>query len=282
MSIEALKPFFSEMRRELAQTSADFDRWRVTMGTAAGDDPLLMEAVEDYSTQLERIGQTAEMIGMAGLSAWCTVLNNILPGVIFMDGDARLQACQHLASWPPLMDAYLEAPADFNASMALAEFFASPVFAESFDETASMALIESLTAPPIVPEELMAQLASAEAPVNVSPADISLTVPENADRDVYNAFIDEAPGNVEQFSALTSKIAAGQADINDLRSAKRIAHSFKGSANIVGIRGIAALGHHTEDVLEYFEKNPLKPPRALGRTLVAASDCLAQMVGFLR
>jgi chemotaxis protein histidine kinase CheA/ActR/RegA family two-component response regulator len=282
MSIEALKPFFSEMRRELAQTSADFDRWRVTMGTAAGDDPLLMEAVEDYSTQLERIGQTAEMIGMAGLSAWCTALNNILPSVIFMDGDARLQACQHLASWPPLMDAYLEAPADFNASMALAEFFASPVFSESFDETASMALIESLTAPPIVPEELMAQLASAEAPVNVSHADISLAVPENADRDVYNAFIDEAPGNVEQFSALTSKIAAGLADIDDLRSAKRIAHSFKGSANIVGIRGIATLGHHTEDVLEYFEKNPLKTPRALGRTLVAASDCLAQMVGFLR
>jgi len=128
----------------------------------------------------------------------------------------------------------------------------------------------------------MAQLASAEAPVSVSIEDISLAVPDNADRDVYDAFIDEAPNNVEQFSALTSKIAAGQADVEDLRSAKRIAHSFKGSANIVGIRGIATLGHHTEDVLEYFEKNPVKPPRALGQTLVTASDCLAQMVGFLR
>jgi chemosensory pili system protein ChpA (sensor histidine kinase/response regulator) len=67
-----------------------------------------------------------------------------------------------------------------------------------------------------------------------------------------------------------------------MRTAKRIAHSFKGSANIVGIRGIAALGHHTEDVLEYFEQNPVKPPRALGRALVAASDCLAQMVSYLR
>jgi len=87
----------------------------------------------------------------------------------------------------------------------------------------------------------MAQLAQADAPVSVSVEDISLAVPDNADRDVYNAFIDEAPGNVEQFSALTSRIAAGHADVDDLRSAKRIAHSFKGSANIVGIRGIATL-----------------------------------------
>lgn len=252
------------------------------MATAAGDDPLLMEALEDYATQLERIGQTAEMIGMTGLSAWCAALNGILPGVIFLEGEARLQACQHLAAWPVLVDQYLQDPADFDASMALAEYLASPSFAQPFDENASIALIESLTAPPVVPEELMAQLASAEAPVSVSIEDVSLAVPDNADRDVYNAFIDEAPGNAEEFSALTSRIAAGHADINDLRSAKRIAHSFKGSANIVGIRGIATLGHHTEDVLEYFEKNPVKPPRALGRSLVAASDCLAQMVGYLR
>lgn len=282
MSIAALTSFFSEMRRELAQTAPDFERWIATMATAAGDDPLLMESLEDYATQLERIGQTAELIGMAGLSAWCATLNGILPGVIFLEGDARTRACQHLASWPALVDQYLDKPADFDASMALAEYLASPAFAQPFDENASIALIESLTAPPVVPEELMAQLASAEAPVSVNIEDISLAVPENADRDVYDAFIDEAPGNVEQFSALTSKIAAGLADVEDMRSAKRIAHSFKGSANIVGIRGIATLGHHTEDVLEYFEKNPVKPPRALGRTLVAASDCLAQMVGYLR
>ncbi len=252
------------------------------MASASGDDPLLMEALESYATQLERISQTTELIGMTGLSAWCAALNGILPGVIFLEGEARSQACRHLASWPALVDQYLEKPADFDASMALAEYLASPAFAQPFDENASIALIESLTAPPVVPEELMAQLASAEAPVSVSIEDISLAVPDNADRDVYHAFIDEAPGNVEQFSALTSKIAAGLADVEDMRSAKRIAHSFKGSANIVGIRGIATLGHHTEDVLEYFEKNPVKPPRALGRTLVSASDCLAQMVGYLR
>ena len=100
MSIAALTPFFSEMRRELAQTAPDFERWIAAMATAAGDDPLLMEALEDYATQLERIGQTAELIGMTGLSAWCATLNGILPGVIFLEGDARfagLPASGHLA-----------------------------------------------------------------------------------------------------------------------------------------------------------------------------------------
>ncbi|MBI5429288.1 MAG: response regulator [Nitrosomonadales bacterium] len=282
MSIEALTPFFSEMRKELAQTAPDFERWITTMATAAGDDPLLMEALENYAAQLERIGQTAEMIGMPGLNAWCNSLSAILPGIIFMEGEARAQACQQLLGWPELLDRYLQEPGNFDASMALAEYLSAPCFAQPFDENASLGLVESLTTPPAVPEELTAQLAEAGAPVSVGVGDVSLAVPENADRDVYDAFIDEAPHNVEQFSALASRIAAGQADVNDMRSAKRIAHSFKGSANIVGIRGIAALGHHTEDVLEYFEKNPVKPPRALGRSLVAASDCLAQMVGYLR
>ncbi|MHB1237988.1 MAG: hybrid sensor histidine kinase/response regulator [Gallionella sp.] len=282
MSIEALTPFFSEMRKELAQTTADFERWTNAMAAAANDDPQLMEALEDYATQLERIGQTAGLIGLAGLGAWCAALNGILPGIILLQQDARALACRHLAGWPALVDGYLQDPANFNASMALAEYLSNPLFAQSFDESARLDLIELLTTPPLVPEELVAQLDEADTPASVSIEDISLAVPENADREVYDAFLDEAPGNVEQFAALTSRIAAGHADIDDMRNAKRIAHSFKGSASIVGIRGVAALGHHTEDVLEYFEKNPVKPPRALGRSLVMASDCLAQMVGYLR
>ncbi|HEY0665212.1 MAG TPA: response regulator [Gallionella sp.] len=270
------------MRNELAHTAQDFERWLGIMATAPGDDPQLMEALESYAGQLERIGQTAEMIGMPGLNAWCNALNGILPSVIFMQGETRASACKALEAWPPLVDRYLQEPGNFDASMALAEYLSSPGLAQPHAENDSLALLESLTIPPVVPEELMSQLTQAEAPASVTRDDISLTVPDNADRDVYDAFIDEAPANVEQFSALATKIASGQADADDMRSAKRIAHSFKGSANIVGIRGIATLGHHTEDVLEYFEKNPVRPPRALGKTLVAASDCLAQMVGYLR
>lgn len=282
MSPEALVPFFNEMRKELAQTTADFGRWAGTMAAAADGDPQLLEALESYVSQLERIGLTAELIGMPGLKAWCGALNERLASIVMLAADDRSQACRYLEIWPALVDGYLQQPADFDASLALAEYLSNPLLGQPLEQEASISLVESLTAPLAIPDELLAQLADAEAPVNVSIEDTSLAVPENADRAVYDAFLDEAPGSLEQFAALTSRIAAGHADIDDMRNAKRIAHSFKGSANIVGIRGIAALGHHTEDVLEYFEKNPVKPPRALGQALVMASDCLAQMVGYLR
>jgi len=282
MSISALAPFLSEMRRELSQTAPDLERLVITLSTAAGDDPSLMDALEEYAVQLERIGQTAELIGMPGLSTWCAALSGILPGIAFLEGEARSHAVKQLEVWPALVDVYLQKPAELEVSMALAEYLSSPAFGPPADEGAGRKILIALTTQPVVPEELMAQLAKAEEAVSVTSADVSLAVSGTVDPDVYQAFIDEAPNNLEMFAALTSRIAAGTADASDMRSAKRIAHSFKGSANIVGIRGIAALGHHTEDVLEYFEQNPVKPPRALGQALVAASDCLAQMVGCLR
>jgi len=75
-----------------------------------------------------------------------------------LEGDARTKACQQLLAWPAIVDRYLQQPSDFEASMALAEYLSVPSFGQTFDESASLALIESLTSPPVVPEELMAQL----------------------------------------------------------------------------------------------------------------------------
>jgi len=270
------------MRSELAQIAPSFEEWIATLSTASADDPALIEALESFSGQLERIGLTSEMIGMLGLKDWCTAFSAMVPNVVLLEGEARQKICKYLADWIPLADEYLKEPSAEAASLALVKYLSNPELPQPLDGNTGSTLLESLKAPPVIPEELMAEVAKAEAPITVSIEDVSLVIPEGADQDVYNAFIDEAPSKVEEFSALTSKIAAGNADAEDMRTAKRIAHSFKGSANIVGIRGIAALGHHTEDVLEYFEKNMVKPPRALAKSLIVASDCMAQMVGFLR
>jgi chemosensory pili system protein ChpA (sensor histidine kinase/response regulator) len=282
MVSSTLSPFFSEMRKELAQTLPDLERWLGVVAASAADDTQAVDALESYSAQLERVGQTSEMIGLSGLALWCGTLNSMLPGILLLAEDACRQVVVHLSAWPKLLDQYLQDPANFEASLALLEHLAHPGLAPAQDESATAQLLEKLTTLPVIPEELLSELEQANAPVTISVEDVSLLLPKGADCGVYETFIDEAPSNLEQFSALTAKIAVGLAGTDDLRNAKRIAHSFKGSANIAGIRGIAALGHHTEDVLEYFEHNPVKPPRALGRALVAASDCLAQMVGFLR
>jgi len=120
------------------------------------------------------------------LSAWCAALNGILPGVIFLEGEVRLQACQQLAAWPTLVDQYLHDPLismprlrSPNIWLALPSHSLSTKCQHRPDRIIDRA--------PVVPEELMVQLANSDAPVSVSIEDISLAVPDNADRDVYNA-----------------------------------------------------------------------------------------------
>jgi len=63
--------------------------------------------------------------------------------------------------------------------------------------------------------------------------------------------------------------------------AQRIAHTLKGSANIIGIRGIASLAHHLEDILEYLFENRVPPPKPLTDTMIEAADTLEIMVSSL-
>lgn len=277
-----IAPFLAELRKEVAATRDDFALWLNTLGTASAEDPALFEALESYAGQVDRLGQTGQMIGLEGVHTWCQQLLLMLPDVVMQEGPQRAQLAQHLTHWPPLLDLYLQQPSELDPALALAEYLTGQPWPNSPDEVQQVAIIEALVAPPVIPEGLLGELESAAAPVEISAHDVSLTLPEDADQQVYHAFIDEAPANVEMFAHLAQQIAAGHGSVEDMRNAKRIAHSFKGSANIVGIRGIAALGHHTEDILEYFEQQSKTPPAAIANTLVRASDCLSQMVGHLR
>ncbi len=282
MAQSPMTPFLDEMRKELALAGPDFGTWLATIASASAEDAAFMEAFESYGGQVERIGMTAEMLGMPGLNTWCGHLNAMLMSVAMLEPAQREQASTYLRQWPTLVDGYLSAPADFDASLAMAEYLTIQASPQPLDETVGIELIGQLTTEPVLPAELAADMEAVNRPAEVALTDVSLALSEDADRDVYNAFIVEAPGNLATFAELTSHIARGNASVDDFRNAKRIAHSLKGSASIVGLRGIASLGHYTEDVLEFFEQNPIKPPRAIGIALADASDCLSQMVGFLQ
>lgn len=59
--------------------------------------------------------------------------------------------------------------------------------------------------------------------------------------------------------------------------ARRIAHTLKGAGNTVGVRGIATLTHHMEDILQALSKHGVLPNRPLADTLLNAADCLETM-----
>ena len=273
-----IEEFLLALVAEIDGAAGDIGNWSAVLAGPATDDAAFMEALEAYSGQLERLGETSTMLGLNGLAGWCTHYAAGLMGIAQVAPAERTAHLGFLAAWPDRWRAWLAAPAGFEESMALAEHLAQAPAGCAPAEEASLALMEQLMAPPELPAELAAAAEEAIAEVVVTEADVSLELADTADPDVYAAFIDEAADNATALSTLMFKMADGAASAEDMVNAKRIAHSFKGSANIVGIRGIASMAHQAEDLLEVIERDPANAPQPVKTALADAAACIEQMV----
>ncbi|HEY8050274.1 MAG TPA: ATP-binding protein, partial [Ramlibacter sp.] len=96
---------------------------------------------------------------------------------------------------------------------------------------------------------------------------------------LLEGFQHEAPEQARYLVHLARNMASGQGDSSDVIAAKRTAHTLKGSGAIIGLRGIASLAHHLEDILEHFEEAGSQVARPVAEALLDAAFCLEQMVG---
>jgi chemotaxis protein histidine kinase CheA/ActR/RegA family two-component response regulator len=243
---------------------------------AGGDDARL--ARESYEGQVERLAATAALMGMQGLEICCAKVREGLLVLDLDDAHAVSASRAFFDRWPELVIAYLAKSGDEEACNALARHFSTVPGAADDGSVADLALL--LSAPP----DLTAEIRDASGPARPTVAaedDVSLILPADLDQSMFEGFMQEAPGHAAEFSKLVGRIVAGKGSAEVLKEAKRIAHTFKGSANIVGIKGIARLGHHTEDVLEYLQDHPEALSPALGNTLLDVAGCLEQMVCYL-
>ncbi len=108
----------------------------------------------------------------------------------------------------------------------------------------------------------------------------SLEIPEDADPSVVNHLLRELPLLSAAFSLAIERAHDGARD--ELAEAQRIAHTLKGAANTVGVRGIATLTHQLEDLLQLLEidtagDRPAALSTEAGEVLSRAADCLADM-----
>lgn len=268
---ELIRALQAEVEGIAGDLSANFS------AMAAGGDGVL-PARESYQSQVERLAATAALLGMQGLEICCAKVREALL-VLDPDDSAAVSASRGFFDrWPELVITYLAKPGDSAACNALAGHFAAAPGSADDGSVADLALL--LSAPP----DLTAEIRDAAGPARPTVAaedDVSLILPADLDPSMFEGFMQEAPGHAAEFSKLVGRIVAGKGSPEVLKEAKRIAHTFKGSANIVGIKGIARLGHHTEDVLEYLQDHPEALSPALGNTLLDVAACLEQMVCYL-
>ncbi len=231
------------------------------------------EAWSGYTEYLERLGEASASINLTGLQQACAYLYTNLLELAAQGGPLHPEQQRVVGAWPALALSYLRAPDDRSTCEALTRHLQETHWPQPLAAADATALSDLLLAPKLVTEE-----AEVEArPQQAQPGDVSLELPADVNQDLLDGLLQELPQQAADFSTAIQRLAAGDGQLTDVEVARRIAHTLKGAGNTVGVRGIATLTHHMEDILQALSKHGVLPNRPLADTLLNAADCLETM-----
>jgi len=244
---------------------------------ALEDEAARKTASAQYLEEIRRIGSAAEVLGLEGVAGLhrliernvqaVLVLTNLSPEVQFI-----------LERWPQLLRDYLRTPNNVDTAQALAFLFTDPNCPEPIDSDSAEALQAILLNASL---EQMAERLAEDNPARATeamPEDVVLDIPADVNPRLVQAFLGECPPQAAHFSATLQQVIQGEAGVETLNEVRRVVHSIKGAANTVGVRGVANITHHMEDILELMAANSIRPEGALARLLMQAADCLEMML----
>lgn len=261
---------------ELHDITPDIGQLAQTVVSADGDE--LARAVADYDELVARVGTVSRELGLQGLVLICEFVSKNLSLAAQRSPDDRADTLEVLGGWTRAVIEHLAQPKNDALCIAVVDYLEKQNWPEPLHYRELRDMIEGLTQELEVSGDYEVEAREIEA----SPEDVSLNMSEDASPELVEAFFAESPGHAETFSHLVEAISRGDEIQANVEAAQRIAHTLKGSGNLVGVKGIANLAHHIEDIFEYIAKNRMTPPPALAGSLQEAADCLEAMLESLQ
>jgi len=241
------------------------------------DDPLSAEEdSQETQEHLERFASAAETVGFAGLSRMSQWVDANIRQLLSQSPALTAVHLDLLAEWLAEVKRYLVAFNDSDAGLNLLAQLQRPQWPLPLSAEDGAALLEQLRG-------VDASEWSKDEPVReqvATAADVSLRLPDDVNRELLDILLQELPTYTQQFSESVQRLQS-EGSLQDIELAQRLAHTLKGSANTVGIKGVAVLTHHLEDILLVCAKERKLPGPALLNTLVDATDCLESMTDAL-
>jgi chemotaxis protein histidine kinase CheA/CheY-like chemotaxis protein len=273
-----LKDLIGAFASEIERSQAEMERNLEDLAKLEIGDPAFLDALEQYSGETQRMGEAADYAGFPGLQHVCQhVLENCLM-LAAKAPDERIAMINFLHDWPPLIVHYLRNLSDPSSAAGLIDYLEQAPY--PLDPEEGLKIMHMLGALP-----LQAGLASEDEkphrPVLATPEDVELSIPEDVDRNFLEGFFQEAPEQAGYLLKLARNLASGEGDSSDIIAAKRVCHTLKGSGYTIGLRGLAALGHHLEDILDYCETQGGKLPQQVANVLLDSAYCIEQMINYL-
>lgn len=226
---------------------------------------------ENHLEQLHNLVNAANLLGLAGFQQ---VLEVILINTAAMQAEPEALGDRHrsaLQAWPALAMVHLQAPGEPAPAQALADCVAGADWPYPADTDSVPEWVTAMTS-----VSLVRARPSQDRPAKALPEHVDLSVPADIDRKVLDSLLVELPPHAQAFSALVQRLSQG-GTLDNLDQARRVAHTLKGAANTVGIKGVANLTHALEDILVAFGREERLPTRELLNMLLEASDCLEAM-----
>jgi chemosensory pili system protein ChpA (sensor histidine kinase/response regulator) len=243
---------------------------------STGEPGAHLPADDSYLTSVARLSEAAGYMGLAGVQRICACVGDNLRALAAHDGDERVLVRSFFTDWPRLLETHLRRPTESTAIDALLAHFGGEWVPLPLEPAALDALRAELAAANDIGAAL--DVADDAAPEALSTSDLALDIGTDVDGALLDAFMNDSPPQAAEVTQSLAAWIAEPAQSELLRNAKRAAHTLKGSANILGIGGVAKLAHRLEDVLEICEAEARAPSAHRAQALMSAADCLAQMV----
>lgn len=277
MAKSALTPDQQELLAMLAselQAQLDFSLSDIEQSSC------MPEHLQDTAENLGNFAGAAELIGLNGLAlAWHCLQENF-NALATLEEPVTDEQKLLVDSWIIYFLDFLQqlSTGDLSAESIhpIIEFLAAPTWPLPLAEEQQVLIAQQL----LQAEMHAADDDASRLPTQATSEMLSLALSDDINADLFEGLMIELPTQVTQFTEQINHYIH-QKNKTALASAQRIAHTLKGSANVVGVSGLANLMHFSEDFLEEIARHnePLTP--AIKNLLIDMSDTLAAMLDSL-
>jgi chemosensory pili system protein ChpA (sensor histidine kinase/response regulator) len=240
-------------------------------------EEFLVGAKDEYCEFTTRVAGVADAIGLTSLQVLMSFIDANVSTFAELPGDARnnRRAVELIQRWPSTLARYLREPGDEGAAEELHAFLLAQDWPWTVEPQQLKRIIQDVKA--YAAGRMASALSEDDDLVDPSEQDVSVKIPDDISPKLLVTFQQELPESTAELSRHIQKLFDKKATLEDITEARRVAHTLKGAANIVGVTGIANITHYLEDILEFLVKKNSLPSNELTSFLIEAADCLEIM-----
>jgi chemosensory pili system protein ChpA (sensor histidine kinase/response regulator) len=241
-------------------------------------EEFVVVAAEDYRAFTARVSGVAEAVNLDSLRTLVAWIDANLSE--FIKSSKEIREDENLLllmqQWPARLSAFLKDTENDAVTDGLRQFLSDEHWLLKLDESQFDSLASGVRAFSVSEEKTSLHVDEDEL-LEPSVADVSVSIPDDISPKLLATFQQELPQTTAELSQRIQKLFNKSATGEDLSDARRVAHTLKGAANIVGVPGIANVTHFLEDILESLVNRSALPSSELSEVLIEAADCLEMM-----